>query len=69
MEGAGGCRTEPPPRPHLTFQRQKMMSARRSSPPRMLPTRIQRDTGTLFPCRISSTISRTKEEPQGESGN
>lgn len=48
------------PNPALTFHRQKMISARRSSPPRMLPTRIQREMGTRFPWMISSTIWKKK---------
>lgn len=50
------------PNPALTFHRQKMISARRSSPPRMLPTRIQREMGTRFPWMISSTICGKRKE-------
>lgn len=56
------------PNPALTFHRQKMISARRSSPPRMLPTRIQREMGTRFPWMISSTICGKRKEETGMGG-
>lgn len=54
---------QPPP---LTFQRQKLMRARRSSPPRMLPTSTQSETGTRFPWMISSTICGSTKKGPGE---
>lgn len=62
-EGQGSC---PPPRPGppVTFQRQKMMRPRSSSPPRTLPTRIQSDTGT----RLARMISSTTCKPHGGHG-
>lgn len=42
------------------------MRARRSSPPRMLPTSTQSETGTRFPWMISSTICGSTKKGPGE---
>lgn len=46
-----------------------MIRARRSSPPRMLPTRIQREMGTRFAWMISSTVCGVGGEKEGSPGS